>query len=234
MSSRSVQLGAAVVAAGSFLLYLIHRSKHTMSAVKRARLVDEALEVAHEPGNSRFVVRNEAGEEAVLEYRAMGKVGLDARRASVPEDWPTRKVVEQLLSEALFRHARANGLKVRPSDDAVAAFLHDNVEMRDVLYEDPVVLHEPEQSRFAVKVADGSGDDAVLEYELRDGVMDLTHTFVPPVWRGCGVAVLLCLAAFRHCRAHDLRVIPSCSYIRDRFVPTHPEYADLIAGTSAL
>ena len=65
-----------------------------------------------------------------------------------------------------------------------------------------------------------------------------------------GVAEKLCNAAFAHAKkevtppqepAHrwpDMTmqgycVVPTCSYIRDRYVPKHTEYHDLVVGNAA-
>jgi predicted GNAT family acetyltransferase len=43
--------------------------------------------------------------------------------------------------------------------------------------------------------------------------MDMVHTYVPGSKRGLGLAARLCAAAFAHARSHDMRIIPTCSYI---------------------
>uniref|UniRef100_A0A7R9UDH8 N-acetyltransferase domain-containing protein n=1 Tax=Pinguiococcus pyrenoidosus TaxID=172671 RepID=A0A7R9UDH8_9STRA len=64
------------------------------------------------------------------------------------------------------------------------------------------------------------------------GIMDITHTFVPPEYRGKGVAGVLCQAAFEYCRENSLTVRPSCSYVSSRFVPKHPEFADIVEAAA--
>lgn len=59
--------------------------------------------------------------------------------------------------------------------------------------------------------------------------MDMYETFVPPEYRGKGVAGKLVEAAFKHCAASDVLVRPSCTYISGRFVPKHPEYEEILA-----
>jgi predicted GNAT family acetyltransferase len=50
-------------------------------------------------------------------------------------------------------------------------------------------------------------------------VLDIQHVFVPPEYRGCGVAEVLARKAFGLARQHGWKVRPSCSYIRETFIP---------------
>ena len=70
---------------------------------------------------------------------------------------------------------------------------------------------------------------AVLEYRVDEDsrVLDIEHTRTPPEMRGQGVAEKLCAAAFEHARSESLRVQPSCSYVRDRYLPKHAEAHDI-------
>jgi predicted GNAT family acetyltransferase len=69
---------------------------------------------------------------------------------------------------------------------------------------------------------------AVLDYELTDGCMALTHTFVPPEFRGQGIAEKLVRRALADARAQQRTVIPQCSYVAT-FIERHPEFQDLLA-----
>ena len=66
---------------------------------------------------------------------------------------------------------------------------------------------------------------AVLGYNIdeQSGVLDIEHTRTPAEMRGQGVAEKLCAAAFEHARSKSLKVLPSCSYVRDRYLPKHTE-----------
>ncbi len=86
------------------------------------------------------------------------------------------------------------------------------------------VLHQPAQHRFEAVV---DGVACVLEYTLRDGVMTITHTGVPPQVGGRGIAGALVTAAFEHARAVGWRVVPACSYAAT-WIDRHPRYADLV------
>jgi uncharacterized protein len=85
------------------------------------------------------------------------------------------------------------------------------------------VRHNPQQSRFEVHV---DGHLSVADYHLRDGVMVMHHTEVPPPARGHGIAARLVAAALAHAREHGLRVDAQCSYVRE-YMRKHPETQSL-------
>ncbi len=88
-----------------------------------------------------------------------------------------------------------------------------------------VIEHRPLEHRFVAEFASG---DAELTYALPvPGVIDLQHTAVPEGERGHGVAEALARAAFDYARAHKLRVIPTCPFVRS-WLTRHPEEQDLI------
>ena len=58
--------------------------------------------------------------------------------------------------------------------------------------------------------------------------MRIFHTEVPPPLEGRGIAGALVDAAFAYARAHQLKVLPACSYVRG-YVVHHPEVHDLLA-----
>ena len=83
------------------------------------------------------------------------------------------------------------------------------------------VLHDTTAGAAKFYAVMDDGAQAVLEYSLTaDGVMDLTHTFCPPSARGKGMAAKLADAAFAWARDHGVASVrPSCSYIRDSYLP---------------
>lgn len=86
------------------------------------------------------------------------------------------------------------------------------------------VTHDTEQHRFAARV---DGSDCELDYDLRDGVMTITHTGVPSRIGGRGVAAAMSTQAFEWAKSQGLRIRPACSYAAV-FAKRHPEYADLV------
>ena len=89
----------------------------------------------------------------------------------------------------------------------------------------PTVTHDPAARRFATKV---DGVEAHLEYLRHGDVITITHTIVPEVIGGRGIAGALVKAAMDHARAEGLKVNPVCSYSA-AWMAKHPEYQDLHA-----
>lgn len=87
------------------------------------------------------------------------------------------------------------------------------------------IVHEENAGRFLVVV---EGHRCVLEYDLADTVMTITHTGVPEPVGGRGIAAALMREAFETARGRGWRIVPACSYARV-FMQRHPEYADLLA-----
>ena len=83
----------------------------------------------------------------------------------------------------------------------------------------------PKQSRQVVKIV-GVSDDQILDYEVFDGGIAITHTIVPQEIGGRGIAAALVKAALDHARAQGLKVDPQCSYA-DVWMRRHPEYEPL-------
>lgn len=86
------------------------------------------------------------------------------------------------------------------------------------------VVHNAAASRFEAVV---DGVLCVLEYNVRDGVMTITHTGVPDAVGGRGIAGALATAAFEAARQQHWRVVPACAYVAV-WIKRHPEYADLV------
>ena len=87
-----------------------------------------------------------------------------------------------------------------------------------------VVRHNVSETRFEATI---EGSLAVVEYAREKNSLVVTHTFVPVLLRGRGIAEQLVRAALDYARGQKLSVIPVCSYVA-QFVARHPEYADLV------
>ena len=84
------------------------------------------------------------------------------------------------------------------------------------------VEHQRDQRRFVTPTASG---EAELTYtQPRAGVLDLKHTFVPDADRGAGIGESLVAAAVAHAAAEDVRLVPSCPFVRS-WLARHPEHA---------
>lgn len=89
------------------------------------------------------------------------------------------------------------------------------------------VRHEPERHRFAIVLDDAV---AVLEYRAVDAAtLEYHHTFVPPEWRGRGLASELAAFALRFAASHDFKVVPTCPFVA-AFSRNHPEFHPTLAN----
>jgi predicted GNAT family acetyltransferase len=86
------------------------------------------------------------------------------------------------------------------------------------------IEHNTAQQRFE-NVEDGV--KSVLDYELLQGVMVITHTGVPQAVGGRGIAADLARHALDTARQNSWKVRPVCSYV-DVFIRRNPEYQDLL------
>jgi len=87
--------------------------------------------------------------------------------------------------------------------------------------------HDPTARRFVADLGDGA--QAILEYRPEgEGVLDYFHTYVPPAFRGRGIAGALVEFALEHARAQGLRVRPTCPFVA-RVIDSGDTYTDLRA-----
>ncbi len=86
------------------------------------------------------------------------------------------------------------------------------------------IRHETDHPRFSFAV---DGHLCVLDYQLKDAVMTITHTGVPTAVGGQGIAATLTQVALDTARQNKWRVVPTCSYAAV-YIKRHPEYADLL------
>ncbi len=87
------------------------------------------------------------------------------------------------------------------------------------------IVHHTGARRFSAEV---DGHLGTVDYVLRDGVMVITHTRVPPEIGGRGIAAELTRAALHVARIEGWKVMPACSYAV-AFMRKHPEFAHLQA-----
>lgn len=85
------------------------------------------------------------------------------------------------------------------------------------------VVHDKQNSSFVLTIENLS---AYVSYSLDDRIMDLYITYTPPQLRGKGLAEKLVRAALDYAKENNLRVIPTCSYVRI-FIERYPEYKSL-------
>ncbi len=87
------------------------------------------------------------------------------------------------------------------------------------------VEHNLAQQRFEW-IEDGML--SVLDYQLQNGVMAITHTGVPEAVGGRGIAADLAKAALDTAREQGWSVRPLCSYVA-AYIRRHKQYEDLVA-----
>ncbi len=90
------------------------------------------------------------------------------------------------------------------------------------------VRHEEAQSRY-VLVADTGEQIGLIDYRLRDRVVDMVHTETDPAHGGQGYGSLLVKGALDDVRRiGGLKVKPTCPFVAT-YIERHPEYQDLLA-----
>ena len=91
----------------------------------------------------------------------------------------------------------------------------------------PVVRNDEAGQRFDATIG---GDHAgSIEYVVTHGRLALIHTEVLPEYEGKGVGSGLVRFAIAEARRRDLRVIPTCPFVRS-YVESHPETHDIVIG----
>lgn len=91
---------------------------------------------------------------------------------------------------------------------------------------DDGIVYRPDSQRFEFVLGEHV---AVCDYEEHGDTWVFTHTYVPPAFRGQGVAAKLARAGLELARARGKKVIPACSYIA-KFIETTPEFKDLLSS----
>ncbi|QPC84369.1 N-acetyltransferase [Phototrophicus methaneseepsis] len=78
--------------------------------------------------------------------------------------------------------------------------------------------------RFEVEV---DGEVGFVTYEIRDNIIALTSTHVPPAIEGRGIGSQLAQYSMEYARDHGYKVVPMCSFIA-HYISQHPEYQDMV------
>jgi uncharacterized protein len=94
--------------------------------------------------------------------------------------------------------------------------------MIDAIADD--VIHKPSDHRFEVELGK---EKATLVYSIRVGLFIMLNTYVPPAFRGRGIAGKMAVAALEYARGEGLKVRSYCSYTT-RFIERHPEWQELL------
>ncbi len=88
------------------------------------------------------------------------------------------------------------------------------------------VTHNKSASKFSTI---NDGRESVLEYIMVNSeTMNMIHTYVPVEQRGRQIAAFLVKAGLEYAKENNLKVIPSCSYVRT-YINRNDVYKKLIA-----
>jgi len=86
------------------------------------------------------------------------------------------------------------------------------------------IKHDVDKHLFYVKV---KGGNAELNYERHGSEwLDYKETYVPSKSRNLGVASNLVDHALNFAKQRDLKVKPSCPFVKD-YIEEHPEYQSI-------
>jgi predicted GNAT family acetyltransferase len=91
------------------------------------------------------------------------------------------------------------------------------------------VTDVPEAARYEARAADRVLGRAA--YRRDSDRVVFTHTEVDPDAEGSGVGSTLVRGALDDVRAHGLRVVPRCAFVR-AWIERHPDYADLVDASA--
>jgi predicted GNAT family acetyltransferase len=89
----------------------------------------------------------------------------------------------------------------------------------------PTVTNNSAAGQFEIDTGAGT---ALLRYVPEGDRIDLVHTEVPPRFQGNGYGEALVRAALEYARREELKVVPSCPFVR-KFISKHREFGDLVA-----
>ncbi len=90
---------------------------------------------------------------------------------------------------------------------------------------DVEVKHDKDNERF---VAEIEGHEAYLSYDLFADKINFSFVYTPRELRSKGVAKIIVEHAFNYAKENNLKVIPTCSYVR-AFVERYDSYKGFLA-----
>ena len=86
------------------------------------------------------------------------------------------------------------------------------------------IINDKQGSRFVIDI---EGNEAYVLYTEDKDTLDLYSTYTPTQLRGQGLAEKVVLAAFEYAKEKNLKVIPSCWYVR-KFLEKYVDYQNLV------
>jgi predicted GNAT family acetyltransferase len=86
------------------------------------------------------------------------------------------------------------------------------------------IVHNPTLSRFEITI---DTQTAVIEYQPVSPLLwIITHTKVPTILEGQGIASQLAKTLLTYCRQKKIKVIPQCSFVVS-YLQRYPEWNDV-------
>lgn len=86
------------------------------------------------------------------------------------------------------------------------------------------IVNNTEAQRFEAQLG---AEQAVADYHLKNGVIIFTHTEVPELMEGKGVAGKLIKTALDAAQKEHYQVVPLCPFVA-AYIKRHSEYRDLV------
>ena len=87
------------------------------------------------------------------------------------------------------------------------------------------VEHNPSENNFVCKLKD---IHAVLSYSRKEDALALERLFIPEIYEDSAVPRQLVKTALKYCQNHNLKAVPLAPYIKEEFLPEHPQYESLV------
>ncbi len=81
-----------------------------------------------------------------------------------------------------------------------------------------------EAQRFELEL---DNNVAYIDYQLAGETITMLHTEVPTELTGKGIGSMIAAKALDYATIHDLKVIPSCTFIAD-YIRKHPKYESIL------
>ena len=86
------------------------------------------------------------------------------------------------------------------------------------------IINDKQGSRFVIDI---EGNEAYVLYTEDKDTLDLYSTYTPTQLRGQGLAEKVVLAAFEYAKEKNLKIIPTCWYVK-KFLKKHIEYSSIV------
>ena len=88
------------------------------------------------------------------------------------------------------------------------------------------IKHDPIGQKFYAEIGK---QEALLAYTQINQILDVHLVYVPEELRERGIAERLALAAFAYAEKKGFKIVSSCDYLANGFLPKHGELKHLVA-----